>query len=226
MSSCCSLLVLSQGRQPLFDGYSSFKLLFCVTLPALVILQLVAIAHVFKLDPYTEWPLLTRIRAYTFELQIEHPSAHYILLKQSLQCLCAVAGCGLMLLLLNLLSIGLYESVNDCCDPLIRTTATTTIISTQYQWIWVCIVCIALGFGNIHSIRLHQSQLAQKRLRSRVANLHASFSDNSKCAIVAWYCQMAVQRKVLWRRVLAAVMSVPVMMMASTPAILYVLASK
>lgn len=139
VSQVCNIL----ARDPplteatVWAGYSQFKQLFFITLPAIVVVHLVSVAVVTHSYAEPMWSYLRR----GFPRRLNSMSAQ--LLSCTLRMTCILAVCGVGLMLMN----GLTEYQYKCTDPLLALTTATAKPTRVYQWSWVLLSCLVMVFN-------------------------------------------------------------------------------
>ena len=138
------------------------------------------------------------------------------------------AFCGGCLLLLNLLTPGLFDGHGECPDPILQTTLAETArrLELGYQCTWCVLNCVVMGTASLAILKLFRVREVRRAIRV-YRWLHVlGECDPRKVAVSAWQNAVCINARATqryrrlfvfwWLRFLFV-------LLASVPSFLYVL---
>eukprot|EP00656_Telonema_subtile_P057663 TRINITY_DN9538_c0_g1_i4.p1 TRINITY_DN9538_c0_g1~~TRINITY_DN9538_c0_g1_i4.p1 ORF type:complete len:894 (+),score=105.11 TRINITY_DN9538_c0_g1_i4:1970-4651(+) len=217
-----------RGKRPLFAGYTRMWELVLLTLPvvflihAAVVVLAVAAKRNVNLASVAEYfrPQMERARG--------DLDPHVQMYRSTRPILVCLFVSGLSLVLLNLLSSNIYHG---CSDPLMLTSIAPIVATTSYQWAWV-----VLNHLTTVTVLYMFFRLERDNPRARARKAHGSLCRTLEgfchhpdfgTALHTWQANMHDSKYELrqWRRLFAScVLQVPLLCLASLPAVGYVVA--
>eukprot|EP00658_Telonema_sp_P-2_P017651 TRINITY_DN16882_c0_g1_i2.p1 TRINITY_DN16882_c0_g1~~TRINITY_DN16882_c0_g1_i2.p1 ORF type:complete len:860 (+),score=134.15 TRINITY_DN16882_c0_g1_i2:290-2869(+) len=204
-----------QGQQTLFPGHSDFKELVWLVLPGLVLLHAVTI-----------WIVVRRkhresVSAYLCRSSLRSRRVQSEVSQEVMAPLIGLALCGVGLVVVDAAAPSVYDP--GCQDPLLHVSITGVRTIQWFQWVWVVLNCAVLLITLQLWERLHLRGFSQQA-EAVLWCLHALALPVVGRAVRTWRGRVIHQRSAsLWRRLFYALLHVPVSVVASLPALCFVL---
>eukprot|EP00658_Telonema_sp_P-2_P042027 TRINITY_DN3011_c0_g1_i14.p1 TRINITY_DN3011_c0_g1~~TRINITY_DN3011_c0_g1_i14.p1 ORF type:complete len:1238 (+),score=210.98 TRINITY_DN3011_c0_g1_i14:106-3819(+) len=206
-----------QGRQTLFSGYSSLKILAWLVLPGLVLMHIAAIVAVVR------WEYGESLTEYLCRrLQRSHQTQSEVL-QVAVRSMVGLAVCGIGIVALNLAAPNVYNPGYQ--DPLLRATITGVQVLPWYQWAWVSLNCATL-FVILHLWERLSRRDFSHRAAVVLGRLHDFVLSGSAQlrAVHTWRNRLRRHKqRSPWRKAAYVFMHVPIFVVGSVPAFCYVL---
>eukprot|EP00656_Telonema_subtile_P000554 TRINITY_DN10255_c0_g1_i1.p1 TRINITY_DN10255_c0_g1~~TRINITY_DN10255_c0_g1_i1.p1 ORF type:complete len:994 (-),score=211.74 TRINITY_DN10255_c0_g1_i1:784-3765(-) len=204
-----------EGKRELLPGYSGFGVLLWILLPGLLLLH---ITVVLVLTRTHNEPVLGYLRR---TLPRGEGATRAKLLSIPFRGLCALAVCGVVLVILAVASPNIYQ--DGCSDPLLRCTTANTTAGPLYQWLWVLFTCSGMGCYFVFRNRLRELHIGQ-----RAESVHAcllSMGSPLQNAVASWRGKVHTPHRDgwPWRRIVSHLLHIPLLLVSSIPAVGFVL---
>ena len=212
---------IRRGGYGLFSQFAPFKETFWLTIPCLVVFHISTVALLSKVFIEALWRYFLRCYPNHDDLSLLGR-----VLRASPKALSGFLLCGFALFALNLSTPGIYDDYNGCSDDFLRSTISYNKINQTYQWLWATFSCVVLilvahlTHNLVYSARVHRAYAVYRCLF-----LFTAQASPTQMAISMWRDGMPARRVSAVRRGLFWLLHIPVLALASLPAMAFVSAS-
>eukprot|EP00658_Telonema_sp_P-2_P081770 TRINITY_DN8475_c0_g3_i3.p1 TRINITY_DN8475_c0_g3~~TRINITY_DN8475_c0_g3_i3.p1 ORF type:complete len:1118 (-),score=247.99 TRINITY_DN8475_c0_g3_i3:75-3428(-) len=216
---------IRQGRYSIFSGDGAFKQLVYLTTPLLLVLHAAAIS----VSLYCSNRRGASLRSYLCPTRPDPRKAAML----SRVCfalavpMLVLAGIGVLLAILNGLTPSVFSEGGGCVSPVVHISVASVQTTTAYQWMFVTmdIVCLAVSRLAIRQVQKWNEEARIRRVHRSLSTLAAPSHDSTVQRLLHnWRANAGDRKPSGGRKAVFWLLHVPVIVVASLPAIGYVLA--
>ena len=224
--------LIQQGSRGLFSGFTDFKQLVYLTVPALAILHMIVVKRVIGGSAVPEYLRLSVLWGIVTGNQGSDAHKHFgletYIFARSVQPGFLLLFLGLCLILLFVLSPSTYSIVGGCVDPAVMITIADVEAQTAFQWLWVLVANAVFCTASFNiELLIRDDPFPRALCVYQCMHRLAKPPSSMIASIATWQAKVEIwgahSTEAVWRRLLFYLLHFPLVLVGSLPAVAYVL---